>query len=83
MDFLTAAEAADKLLDAYSPGIVVDRDPFMVLQDDAVFVFARVPAPFDDQMLVVEKSTGEASLVLAPPWEPHPYPDLVPLEDES
>lgn len=83
MDPMTAADVAEAFLAAQGSRCVVDRDPFEILHDDEVFVFSRVPAPVDNQLLVVDKATGLARFVAAHPWEPDPFPNLLPLQDES
>lgn len=77
-----AADAAQALLDTVDGGTVV-RDEAEVYATEDVFVFNRTPAPLDDQLLVVEKDTGHAYLMPAPPWEEHPFPGLVPVVDED
>lgn len=81
-DWVKAADAADELLAGADPGAVVVRDPAFVLENNEVFVFRRVPESMDDQMVVVNKSTGTARMQVSLPWEPRPFPDLSPVDGD-
>lgn len=83
MDYLKAADAADAFLADEMPGTRVLRDPADVFEDDDVFVFLRVPAALDDQILVVEKASGTVRFVMDSPFTPNPYPNLVPLASDE
>lgn len=80
MDWMSAADAADELLAAQDAGSVV-RDPAVVFVNEEVFAFTRDQEVVDDTLLVVERATGQASLVSAPPYLEHPFPGLVAIED--
>lgn len=81
MNWLDAADAADDLLAVQAPGLKVSRELEAVYANAEVFAFTRIPEPVDDQLLVVDRATGEARLVSAPPWTAHPFPGLVPLDE--
>lgn len=79
-DWVQAADVADAFLADAEPGSLVLRDPFEVFQDEQVFVFLRTPLAIDDQILVVEKKTGTARLVVDSLFGPQPYPHLEPIQ---
>lgn len=83
MDWMKAADAADALLSDRGDSARVVRDPGVVYANDEVFAFTRTPESIDDTLLVVDRKSGVASLVTTHPWEPVPFPNLVPLEDED
>lgn len=58
-----AADAADAFLGPDS-AVKVDRNGDYYSETDQVYVFSRDPEQIDDQTLVVDKNTGEASLVV-------------------
>lgn len=80
-----AADAADEFLadPTDADPVAVVRDPHAVLQNDEVFVFARDQVYDDDQILVVDKATGEVRLVVWPAWEENPFADLTPLQEDD
>lgn len=75
-----AADAADRLLDAARSGVYVDRDPAHIWFDDHVFAFERSPAHCDNQIVVVDRATTAARMVVWSPWEEPPFPLLKAVE---